>query len=581
MTQEPGTKALYLRLLGYVRPYRGVFSISILAMIVLAATEPAMPALFKPLLDGSFVEKNPDTIILMPLLLVLLFVVRGIASYISTVALAWVSNMVVMDLREQMFAKLLELPGQFYADHPSGTLISKFNYDAIQIRGAATNALVVLVRDTLAVFGLLAWMFYLDWQLTLLFFLIAPVIAFVIKLISLRMRNLSRALQNSMGDMTHTLEEGISGNKVVKVFGGQDYEKGRFSAVANWVRRFEMKIITLAAANVPTVQLIAAAALAIIIYIASLKPEMSVGTFVSFFGAMAMLFSPIKRLTGINEDLQRGLAATESLFGLIDSPSEPDTGTRTLEHPRGRIEFRHVSLTYPQTEIPALKNIDLVIQPGETVALVGRSGSGKTSLVGLVPRFYQPGGGQILIDDTDISEVRLDSLRAQIAIVTQETVLFNDSVAANIAYGIRNKVADEQIAQAARAAHAAEFIQQLPGGFNTLVGANGARLSGGQRQRLAIARALLKNAPILIFDEATSALDSESERHIQAALETLKAGRTTLIIAHRLSTIENADRIVVMDQGEIIESGTHRELLAKNGAYAVLHRLQFEHGEKR
>ncbi|KAF0192024.1 MAG: lipid A ABC exporter fused ATPase and inner membrane subunits MsbA [Gammaproteobacteria bacterium] len=570
------SKQLYLRLLGHVKPYWRLFALSIVAMIVMAALEPAKPALLKPLLDGSFVERDPDTIRLMPILLILLFVASGVATYVSNVALSWVANKVVMDLRTRMFAKMMSLPNRYYADHTSGGLISKMIYDVTQVTFAATNVLLVLVRDSLAVLGLLAWMFYLDWQLALIFFIVVPFIAMVVKVISRRLRTLNESLQGSMGDITHVVEESIGGNKVIKVFGGQDYENKRFFDVANWIRRYGMKITVTSAGSVPIVQLFAVVALAAIVYVASLKPEMTVGTFVSFFGAMAMLFSPIKRLTGINEHLQRGLAACGSVFALIDEASEPDNGTRSIERANGQIEFRDVSLVYDAGEAPALQHISLTVNPGETVALVGRSGSGKTSLVSLIPRFYQPTGGRVLIDGIDIQELTLTSLRANLALVSQDVVLFNDTAAANIAYGTAQHATDEQIIAAATAAHAMEFIDELPNGLQTMVGESGVRLSGGQRQRLAIARALLKDAPILILDEATSALDSESERHVQEALATVIQGRTTIVIAHRLSTIEQADSIVVMDDGKIVETGRHAELLARGGVYAGLYRMQFK-----
>lgn len=570
------SKELYLRLLGHVRPYTRLFAIAILGMVVTAATEPALPALFKPLLDESFVARDAASTRFTVLLLIGVFVIRGVATYTSTVALAWVSNKVVMDLRELMFSRILELPVGYYAENTSGGLVSKLLYNVNQVRTAATTVLVVLVRDSLAVLGLLGWMFYLDWQLSLIFFLAAPVISLVVKLISYRLRRLNRSLQESLGGMTHVLEETINGSKVVKVFRGEEYERSRFFDVINWVRRYEMKITTTAAANVPVVQLITVMALAVIVYISTLKGEMSVGGFVSFFGAMAMLFSPIKRLTSINEHLQRGLAAAESVFQLIDEAPEPATGTRAVGRLEGRIEFEHVGLSYGHRGVEVLRDISLSIAPGETVALVGRSGSGKSSLINLIPRFYLPSRGRVLIDGIDIQDMILTDLRANIALVTQDVVLFNDTVAANIAYGAARQADRARIEEAAGAAHAMEFIRQLPDGLETQVGENGVRLSGGQRQRIAIARALYKDAPILILDEATSALDSQAERHVQSALEELRRGRTTLVIAHRLSTVEQADRIVVLEHGEIVETGTHAELMAAGEVYAGLYRMGFE-----
>ncbi|HEB63617.1 MAG TPA: lipid A export permease/ATP-binding protein MsbA [Gammaproteobacteria bacterium] len=570
------SKALYLRLMSYVRVYWRIFIVALIATAITGLSDPAIAAMMKPLLDGSFVERDPAYITWVPLALIALFAVRGIATYLSTIALSWVANKVVLDLRQEMFSKLLVLPSDYYANTNSGSLISKITYDVNQVSSAATHVLVVLVRDSLAVIGLLGWMLYLDWQLTLIFFAIIPAIALVIKIVSKRMRKLSRLLQNSMGDLTHILEETTKAHRVVKVFGGQRYEDKRFYATANWLRRYEMKIKSTSALSVPVVQFIGIIALAIIIYIASANQEMTAGSFISFFAAMAMLFSPIKRLTGINEHLQRGLAAASSTFALIDESPEPDDGTQKIQRATGKIEFKDLYLKYQNSEESALNNINLLVKAGETVALVGQSGSGKSSLANLIPRFYQPTSGQVLLDDMPIESLKLSSLRKNIAIVTQDVILFNDTISANIAYGSTHGSNEKEVIAAAKAAHAMEFIEKLPDGLQTLVGENGVRLSGGQRQRLAIARALLKNAPILILDEATSALDTESERHVQAALETAKQGRTTLIIAHRLSTIEQADKIVVMNQGEIIEIGNHKTLLDKKGAYSKLYHLQFE-----
>lgn len=573
------SKDLYLRLLRYVRPYWRIFVLSIVGTVVLAATEPAMPALLKPMLDGSFVEKDQDMIRLIPLVLIGLFAIRGIAGYVSTVAITWVANRLVMDLREEMFQKLISLPTHYYDDHSRGNLISKVTYDVTQVTSAATNTLIVLIKDSLTIIGLLAWMFYINWQLSMVAFLVVPFIAFIVRKISGRLRHLNRSLQQSMGDMTHVLDEAVNGHKVIKLFGGQEYEKKRFYTVSNWLRRYYMKLAMASAANVPIVQLIAAVALAIIVYIAALQSaagQITVGGFVSFFGAMAMLFSPLKKLTSINEHLQRGLAAAESVFKLIDEPPEQDTGSQPLTRAQGKIEFRTVTLRYPSSEKPALDQLTFTVQPGETLALVGPSGSGKSSIANLIPRFYSATSGQILIDDMPIETLKLDDLRSNISFVSQDVILFNDTVAANIAYGTLAGTDEEKIIAAANAAYALEFIQAMPQGLATVIGENGLRLSGGQRQRLAIARALLKNAPILILDEATSALDAQSEHYIKAALDNLKKGRTTIIIAHRLSTVENANRIIVLDKGHIVETGTHQQLLADNGLYAKLYRSQGE-----
>ena len=572
---ETRSRVLYLRLLRYVAPYWRMFALSILTMALVAATEPLFPALMKPLLDGSFVDKDPATIRYIPFALIGLFLVRGVFGFASDYALSWVSNRVVYDLRAEMFSRLVNLPTRYYDDASSGALISKLSYDVTGVTAAATTVLTVMVRDSLAVIGLLAWMFYLDWKLSLITLVIGPIIALVIRSFSGRLRQVSRDAQHAMGDITHVLDEAIECHKVVKVFGGQDYEQRHFGAAIKRMRDFAMRQTIAAGASVPLVQICAAVAVAVIIYYSTQQAGVTVGSFVSFMTATLMLLTPLKHLTGVNSSLQRGLAAAESVFSVIDEKPEEDSGTQTLERAQGRIEFEHLSFSYPNATRAALADVNLAIAAGETVALVGGSGGGKTTLANLIPRFYQPSAGRILLDGIDTQTLTLASLRANLALVSQDVVLFNDTVAANIAYGPLAGSSEAAIAAAAEAAHAMEFIREMPQGLQTIIGENGVRLSGGQRQRLAIARALLKDAPVLILDEATSALDTESERVVQAALETLMQGRTTLIIAHRLSTIEKADRIVVLQKGTVAEVGTHAELLALDGLYAHLYKIQF------
>ncbi|MDP1864265.1 MAG: lipid A export permease/ATP-binding protein MsbA [Thiobacillus sp.] len=572
------SRALYGRLLSYVKPYWRMFALSLVALILTAATEPMLPALFKPLLDKGFVAKDQDFIRWIPILLLALFLVRGITSFISTYCMAWVGSRLVMDLRGAMFDKLMTLPTRYFDQNPSGQLIAQLAFNVNQVTQSATSSLTTLVRDTVTVLGLLGYLLWLNWRLTLIVFALVPLTLLIVRMASKRLRGLSRKAQQNIGDLTQVVDEAVGGHRVVKLYGGEEYEQTRFRQAANLARLFEMKRVAANAVYEPVIQFIAAIALAAIVYIAAGQASTNtttVGGFVAFFMAMLLLFAPLKRLTGVNDQLQRGLAASETIFSMLDQDAERDSGTRTLDRIEGRLVFKQVMLTYPGKTVPALADISLDIAPGETVALVGASGSGKTTLANLMPRFYDPDAGSIELDGIDLRDIRLQNLRNHIALVSQDVVLFNDTLGHNIAYGSKRDATADEIRDACIAAHAWDFIQAMPEGLDTLIGENGMRLSGGQRQRIAIARAILKNAPLLILDEATSALDNESERHVQAALDTLITNRTTLVVAHRLSTIERASRIVVLEGGRIVEIGNHAELIAKQGRYAQLHAMQF------
>lgn len=571
-------RQIYARLLRYAAPHWRMFVVAVLAMLVFAATNTGFAALMQPMIDGSFVQRDPAVIQTVPLMIIGLFLLRGLANFASAYCMAAVGRDVIHSLRRAMFDKLLQLPTRFYDKTSSGELLSKLIYDVEQVNQAATNALANVVRDGFTIIGLLIWMAYINWMLTMVFIVVGPPIAIGIATINRRFRRISKRIQASMADVTGVSEEAIGGHRVVKIFGGQEYEGCRFEAINDANRKLNMKLIAASAGSVGIIELIAATALAGIIYLATLPAVLetvTVGKFMSFIVAMMLLLPSIKRLTTVMPMVQRGVAAAESIFALLDAETEKDTGTRRLHRPRGAVKFNHVSFAYDASKGEVLKDIDLDVAPGQCVAFVGRSGSGKSTLVSLLPRLYDIERGAILLDGVDIREIELRDLRSHIAWVGQDVVLFNDTIARNIAYGAPGDVSEQAIMRAAEAAHAMEFIRRLPDGLNTLVGANGMLLSGGQRQRLAMARALLKDAPILILDEATSALDSESERHIQAALTEVMRNRTTLVIAHRLSTIENADQIVVMDNGRVVEQGRHRELLARGGYYAHLHKLQF------
>jgi subfamily B ATP-binding cassette protein MsbA len=570
--------SLYSRLLRYVRPYRWAFGLAVLGMMIVAAGDLMLAWLVIPIVR-NFESPDPTGIRWLPFTIVAVFLLRGVGAYISEFGMGWTGYRVVFDLRRDLIDKLLKLPTPYYDTHAAGVIQSKISFDAHQLASAASGAITNAIRSTLTItvsFGYLLW---LNWKLTLLTFIVVPIVGVVIRYFSRRLRRIARDIQTRSGSLTQVLEEMIGGHRVVRIFGGEDYERNRAVAAANRLRNAMTKESSATAASSPLTVFFAACAVGSIVWIALLQNDgntkFDFALFMSYVVALLTLLERLKGLSGINAAIQRGLAAAESIFGMLDQEEESDTGTVVLSDCRGDIRFERLSLRYQGTEQEALSDITLGIAPGETVALVGASGAGKTSLVNLVPRFYEPTAGRMFIDGHDVTTLTLASLRAQIAMVSQDVLLFNDTVAANIAYGAMSQATRDEVERAAAAAHALDFIRAMPEGFDTIVGENGVRLSGGQRQRIAIARALLKNAPILILDEATSALDSESERQVQAALDTLMRGRTTIVIAHRLSTIEDADRIVVLEGGRIVEIGTHADLLAAHGPYSRLYRIQF------
>jgi subfamily B ATP-binding cassette protein MsbA len=567
---------LYKRLLTYVKPHRLVFAVAVLGYIIFAITGVATAEWLGWTVD-QVTARNPDARIISPILCVIIVLVRGIGGFMGGYSLEYISNQIVHKLRCELMLKLLNLPVRYYDNSTAGRLVSKVTYDVQQVSGAATNAVTVIFREGLTVIGLLIALFWTNWQLSLVFLLVAPCVAAVVTFASGKFRKYSAQMQNSMGDVTQITNESIKGQKVVRTFSGKDFVLERFGRASERNRRQNMKMVGTQSVSVPIIQFLVSIAMAVLIWFA-MSPELfassTAGDFVTFLTIAGLLAKPIRQLSQVNSVIQRGISAADSIFTLLDEAQELDSGSHEVARVSGEVEFDDVSFSYKEGE-PVLAHISVRVSPGQSVALVGRSGSGKSTLLSLLPRFYDVDSGAIRIDGVAVQEYSLSNLRQQIAVVSQDVVLFEGTVAENIAYGNDGRVSDVEIEAVAKNAHAMEFIEKLDHGIHSIVGDSGLMLSGGQRQRIAIARAFLKDAPILVLDEATSALDSESERHIQQALGTLMQGRTTFVIAHRLSTIENADLILVLDHGRIVESGTHQDLLARQGHYASLHKIQF------
>jgi len=569
--------ALYKRLLGYAWPYRGAFILAVLAMAVMAGSETGFAMLLKPIMDSAFVDKNPEFVERLPLLLIGVFLLRALGGFVSTYGMAWVARKVVFDLRQDMFSRLLRLPTRYYDHHASATLMAKLVYDVEQVAEGSTRALTVVIKDSLASMALFGWLVALNWKLTLVFGILLPVITFLVRFASKRFRLISLRIQDSIGTIAHVAKEAIQGHRIVKGYGSQAFEDENFRKVNNHNRHQAMKRSAITAASVPVAGMLAGLAIVIIIAIASrqaVSGQITAGEFVSYLGAMLMMLAPVRRLAKINEIIQAAVAAADSLFALIDEPEEKQQGSSPVDHISGALEVRDLHFCYGEDEVEILKGVSFSVAAGSTVALVGPSGSGKSTLASLFMRFYAVSDGSIESDSINIQDIPLKDWRYQVALVTQETVMFDDTISGNIVYGSPDAVDPEKLKVVAHAARVDEFADKLELGLDTRVGEHGVLLSGGQRQRITIARALYKNAPLLVLDEATSSLDSESEHWVQQAIRNLSKDRTTLIVAHRLSTIEHADEILVLDQGLIVERGTHTGLLAKNGLYAQLYHRQ-------
>lgn len=575
-------KGLYKRLLSYSLRYWPLFTTSLVALVFAAVTEPLFASLMKPLIDENFSGQRTEMAKWLPVIIIVLFLVRGLATYINEYCSAKLAGLVVHDLRFDMLSGILRFPNSYFVEQPAGKIISTVSTNVDAVTEAGFNIITVLIRDGAIVIGLMAILLYTNWQLTLICFAILPLIAVGVSVAAKRLNRFAHSAQTSHADLVQSISEVIGAQKIIKIYGAQKVETERFMKSADEIMKSRVKLVATSAANSAIVQWILAAAVAAVVYFAGILAEsnsMTAGDFASFMTAMMMLLAPVKRLTNINQQLQKGLAAADNVFRVVDRPIESSSGTHTTDRALGYIEFNNVSLTFPGAEAPTLNQINLWVKPGQTVGIVGVSGGGKSTLINLLPRFLDPSSGLVKLDSVDLKQWDLQCLRRQIAVVTQESHLLNDTVRNNIAYGEMRGATDEAILEAARMANALPFIEKLENGLDTVLGDNGLRLSGGQRQRISIARAFLKNAPILILDEATSALDSEAEREVQEDMERLRHGRTTLVIAHRLSTLTTADFIIVLDQGKLIEQGTHQELLARQGKYHYLHSIQNQSAE--
>ena len=566
-------KTIYLRLVSYALKYKFILSLSIFSLLILALTNTGFLALIKKITDEGLVEKSSESLILLPIFLLILMTIRASAGFISSYSMRWVSRKIVEDLRYDTFKRIMSLPVQFFDRHAAGNIVSKLTYETEQLSTIVTKIALDAMRDIFTVLGIVGYMLYLDWVLTMIFAIMAPVMAWYLKQVSPKLRGAGVEVQQSMGDMTRISEEAVASQRIVKIFGTALFELKKFTEISIRNRKMHTKLAKLSGVNSLVIEVLSAIALSLVVFYSI--NHFTAGEFAAFVGALLMLISPIKKITAINEQIQVGLAAAKSIFTVMDEQKEKDLGKQIINNVRGNITFKNVYFSYFDEKNNAIRDISFSVRAGEKVALVGKSGGGKTTLINLIPRLYEIDKGEILIDDKNIQSLRLNSLRDKISLVSQDTILFNDTIFNNIAYGSSGKSKLSDIKKAAKAANALEFIERLPDGFNHIIGDRGTKLSGGQKQRIAIARAILKNAPILLLDEATSALDSESEMHVQKALDNLMMKRTSIVIAHRLSTIINADKIFVINDGVLIEEGTHDQLMRKKGKYAALHKRGF------